>query len=74
MQPFKDRKLLEELKALIMQLVEIEADVSKLDVSNRMTSVRRVKRAMLLHITAAKKFKIEVDNIRKEIVTKKLNN
>ena len=74
MKPFEDRHLLDKLKNLIMQLVEVEADVAKLDMSNRMMSVRRVKRAMLLHLTASKQFKIEIDNIRKEIVTEKLNN
>ena len=73
MQPFEDRNLLEELKSLIMQLVEIESDVAKLDISNRMMSIRRVKRAMLLHIKSATNFKKEIDNIRKDIVTEKLN-
>ena len=73
MQHFEDRNLLEQLKSLIMQLVEIESDVAKLDISNRMMSVRRAKRAMLLHIKSAIDFKKQIDNIRKDIVTEKLN-
>ena len=67
----KGRNLLEELKNLIFELVELEADVAKIDVSDRMTSVRRVKKGMLLHIKTATKFKKKIDSIRKDIIIEK---
>ena len=67
----KGRNLLEELKNLIFELVELEADVAKIDVSDRMTSVRRVKKGMLLHIKATTKFKKKIDSIRKDILMEK---
>lgn len=67
----KGRNLLEELKNLIFELVELEADVAKIDISDRMTSVRRVKKGMLLHIKTTTKFKKKIDSIRKDIIIEK---
>lgn len=63
--------LLGNLKKLIFELVEIESDVAKLDVSDRMSSVRRVKRALLVHSKSTNDFKKEIDKVRLSIVNKK---
>ena len=67
-QSFKDRKLLNTLKQLILDLLEIEEDVAKLDVSNVGTCVGNVKRVLLKHGKNINDFKHVIDNIRKEIL------
>ena len=65
------RNLLDDLKKLIFELVEIESDVAKLDVSDRMSSIRRVKRSLIVHEKSTSNFKKSIDSIRKSIVAVK---
>ncbi len=65
---YKGRNLLKTLKSLIFELVEIEADVARVDMADRMASVRRIKRALTLHLTNTKNFKKDIDSIRKGII------
>lgn len=65
---FKDRQLLAKLKQLIFNLVDIEEDMARLDVSNVGACVANVKRVLLLHEKDVINLKKEVDNIRKDIL------
>lgn len=69
--PLKDRNLLDELKALIFELVEMEVDIARLDVSDQMTSMRRAKKALVLHVKHTQALKKKVDSIRKDNLKEK---
>ena len=62
------RELLETLKSLIFELVEIDHDVARLELVNSRESVKRAKRVLLLHERNTNRFRKAIDDIRKEMI------
>ena len=69
MSEIKERDLLGKLKSLILELVETEEDLAKLEVSDMIAPARRVRKALLEHNKSVTEFKKEIDLIRKGSVS-----
>lgn len=65
------RDLLEKLKHLTWELIDINKDIATLDVRDSLTAARRAKKAMLAHQRNTEAFKKELDEIRKKILMQK---
>tara|TARA_Y100000814_G_scaffold293633_1_gene276291 strand:+ start:11545 stop:11757 length:213 start_codon:yes stop_codon:yes gene_type:complete len=65
----RKRELLPKLKELILELVELDKDIAKMEVNDSVALIRRVKRSLLDHQKNTNVFKKEIDNIRKDIIS-----